>query len=111
MENQETEWKRQWRDDFLKGICGLANAQGGVLEIGRNDGVIVGVDNARELLEELPNTIRHALGLVPAVNLLDEDGKQYIFVEVAPPSAITASSICVPAAPHKSLVVASLRAS
>ncbi|MDR1398176.1 MAG: putative DNA binding domain-containing protein [Desulfarculales bacterium] len=83
MENQKTEWKRQWRDEFLKGLCGLANAQGGMLEIGRdNSGVVVGVDNAKELLEELPNIIRHALGIVPSVELLTEDGKQYIAVSV-----------------------------
>ena len=83
MENQKTEWKRQWRDDFLKGICGLANAQGGTLEIGRNDdGAVVGIDNAKELLEELPNTIRHALGIVPSVELLTEGGKEYIAVSV-----------------------------
>jgi ATP-dependent DNA helicase RecG len=48
VENQKTEWKRQWRDEFLKSLYGLANAQGGTLEIGRDDnGVIVGIDNAR----------------------------------------------------------------
>jgi ATP-dependent DNA helicase RecG len=31
VENQKIEWKRQWRDEFLKGLCGLANAQGGTL--------------------------------------------------------------------------------
>ncbi len=36
-EDQNTEWKTSWRDDYLKWICGFANAQGGVLEIGRND--------------------------------------------------------------------------
>jgi hypothetical protein len=34
-EDQNTEWKASWRDDYLKWICGFANAQGGVLEIGR----------------------------------------------------------------------------
>ena len=83
MENQNLEWKRQWRDEFLKGLCGLANVQGGVLEIGRDDnGVVVGVDNARDLLEELPNTIRHALGIVPSVELLVENEKQYIAVKI-----------------------------
>ena len=38
-ENQNIEWKRSWRDEYLKWICGFANAQGGVLEIGRNDQV------------------------------------------------------------------------
>ncbi|MDR0220919.1 MAG: putative DNA binding domain-containing protein, partial [Lachnospiraceae bacterium] len=83
MENQKTEWKRQWRDEFLKGLCGFANAQGGTLEIGRDDdGIVVGVDNSKELLEELPNTIRHALGIVPSIELLDDNGKQYIAVTI-----------------------------
>ncbi len=83
MENQKTEWKRQWRDEFLKEICGLANAQGGTLEIGRDDhGMVVGIDHAKELLEELPNTIRHTLGIVPSVELRDKSGKQYLAVSV-----------------------------
>ncbi len=83
MENQKTEWKRQWRDEFLKSICGLANAQGGTLEIGRDDdGKVIGIDNAKELLEELPNIVRHALGIVPSVELLHQEGKQYIAVNI-----------------------------
>jgi len=83
LENQNLEWKRKWREEFIKGLCGLANANGGTLEIGRDDnGVVIGVDNAKELLEELPNIIRHALGIVPSVELLTEDGNQYIAVSV-----------------------------
>jgi ATP-dependent DNA helicase RecG len=83
MENQKTEWKRQWRDEFLKGLCGFANAQGGTLEIGRDDdGIVVGIDNSKELLEELPNTVRHALGIVPSIELFDDNGKQYIAVTI-----------------------------
>jgi ATP-dependent DNA helicase RecG len=82
-ETQNTEWKRKWRDEFLKGLCGFANAQGGTLEIGReDDGTVVGVDNAYELLEELPNTIRNALGIVPSVELCEVQDKQYIAVSV-----------------------------
>ena len=29
METQTIEYKQTWRDDFLKEICGFANAQGG----------------------------------------------------------------------------------
>ncbi len=36
-EHQHSEWKESWRDEFLKWICGYANAEGGVLVIGRND--------------------------------------------------------------------------
>ena len=46
-ESQQIEWKETWRDEFLKWICGFANAEGGVLHIGRNDrGVVVGVPDA-----------------------------------------------------------------
>ena len=44
-EDQNIEWKMSWRDEYLKWICGFANAQGGVLEIGRNDrGEVIGVN-------------------------------------------------------------------
>jgi ATP-dependent DNA helicase RecG len=34
-ENQRLEWKQTWRDKFIRWICGFANAEGGVLHIGR----------------------------------------------------------------------------
>ena len=65
-EDKHTEWKESWRDEHLKWICGFANAQGGVLEIGRDDkGKAVGVKNVSRLLEVLPNKIKHILGIVP----------------------------------------------
>ena len=36
-EHQHVEWKESWHDESLKSICGFANAEGGVLVIGRND--------------------------------------------------------------------------
>ena len=36
-ENQNIEWKQTWRDEYLKWICGFANAQGGTLIIGKNE--------------------------------------------------------------------------
>ena len=48
-ESQHTEWKQNWRDEYLRWICGFANAEGGVLVIGRNDeGVAVGVKDAEK---------------------------------------------------------------
>ena len=47
-EAQHIEWKERWRDDFLRRVCGYANAEGGSLHIGRNDkGVVVGVADAK----------------------------------------------------------------
>ena len=58
-ENQHIEWKESWRDEYLKWICGFANAEGGVLVIGRNDkGAAVGVANASKLLVDIPNKVR-----------------------------------------------------
>jgi predicted HTH transcriptional regulator len=83
VENREIEWTRERRDELFRGLCGLANARGGTLEIGRGgDGVVVGVDNAKKLLEELPGAIRLALGVVPSVELLTEGGREYIAVSV-----------------------------
>ena len=43
-EDQNIEWKESWRDEYLKWICGFANAQGGLLFIGKNDqGVVTGI--------------------------------------------------------------------
>ena len=67
-EQQNLEWKESWRDDYLRWICGFANAEGGVLVIGRNDrGQPVGVANAARLLEEIPNKVRDVLGIMVAV--------------------------------------------
>ena len=43
-EDQTIEWKESWRDEYLKWICGFANAEGGRLVVGRNDkGEVVGL--------------------------------------------------------------------
>ena len=91
MENQITEWKESWRDDYLKELCGFANAQGGFLEIGRNDkGIIVGVQNAEKLLELLPNKIRSLTGILADIDMHFENGKPYILITVKPyPTPVT----------------------
>jgi len=84
-EDQNIEWKESWRDEYLKWICGFANADGGLLEIGRNDdGHPVGLTNARRLLEDLPNKIRALLGIVPDVHLIQEGGHDLIRIQVEP---------------------------
>lgn len=54
-EHQNLEYKQSWRDEYLKWICGYANAEGGILEVGKNDnGKDIGLDNAEKLLEDIP---------------------------------------------------------
>ena len=90
-ENQQIEWKETWRDEFLKWICGFANAAGGVLVIGRDDqGQPVGVPNAARLLEEIPNKVRDVLGIMVEVNLRHENGKELLEIRVEPyPSPVS----------------------
>ena len=90
-EDQHIEWKESWRDEYLRWLCGFANAEGGVLVIGRNDrGEAVGVKNTDRLLEELPNKIRDVLGIVAGVRLVQEGGKDLVEVHVeAYPSPIS----------------------
>jgi len=74
-EHQHVEWKESWRDEYLKWVCGFANADGGVLVIGRNDkGAAVGVENARKLLADIPNKVRDILGVMVDVNLREVSG-------------------------------------
>jgi ATP-dependent DNA helicase RecG len=84
-ENQNVEWKETWRDEYLRWICGFANAEGGTLVIGRNNrGDIVGLANAAKLLEDIPNKVRDILGIVVEVNLREESGKDYLEIVVEP---------------------------
>ena len=84
-ENQNIEYKESWRDEYLKWICGFANAQGGSIYIGIDDDQkVVGVNNSHRLLEDIPNKIVTTLGIVCDVNLLEREGKDVIEIVVEP---------------------------
>jgi ATP-dependent DNA helicase RecG len=58
-EHQSIEWKELWQDEYLKWICGYANAYGGTLYIGKDDdGNVVGIDNVRDLWSEFRIKLR-----------------------------------------------------
>ena len=49
--------------------------------IGVNDKhEVVGVDNSKKLMEDIPNKVRDVLGIIVDVNFLDADGLDYIEV-------------------------------
>jgi len=86
-ESQNIEYKESWRDEYLKWVCGFANAQGGTIYIGvRDDGKVVGVKNVKKLLEDIPNKIQTGLGIIADVNKHTEDGLDYIEIKVEPSS-------------------------
>jgi len=69
-ESQHTEYKQSWRDEYLKWVSGFANAEGGVMVIGRDDADrVVGVSDAKKLLEDIPNKVQDLLGILVEVNL------------------------------------------
>ncbi|MGY6559799.1 MAG: ATP-binding protein [Nitritalea sp.] len=84
-EHQNIEWKESWHNDYFKWICGFANAQGGTLFIGIDDkGNTKNLDNAKKLLEDLPNQVRDLLGLMVDVNLHTANGDDYLEIVVEP---------------------------
>ena len=79
MENQNTEYKESWRDEYIKWICGFANATGGKMYIGIDDkGNIKGISEAKKLAEDLPNKVKDILGVLVDVNILKNDGRDYL---------------------------------
>ncbi len=83
-ENQNIEWKESWQDNYLEWVCGFANAQGGKIYVGKNDeGKVIGVKNASELLELIPNKIKSILGIVVDVNILFEESRPFLEIQVS----------------------------
>ena len=84
-ENQTVEYKESWHEKYLEWICGYANAKGGTLYIGIEDGAKkpVGVKKANKLMEDIPNSIRNTMGIVADVAMLKKQGKDVIRIKVA----------------------------
>ena len=82
-ENQSIEWKESWQDEYLKWICGYANASGGKIFIGINDkGEVIGISNAKDLLEKIPSKITATMGIIADVNLHQKENKDYLEIIV-----------------------------
>ncbi len=90
-EQQNIEYKQSWHDDYLKWVCGFANAQGGVIFIGKDDnGNVVGVTESKKLMDDIPNKIRNAIGITVEVNLHEENGNHFIEI-ITPPYSVPIS--------------------
>src|SRR5690554_693771 len=84
-EQQNIEYKSAWHDDYLKWVCGFANAQGGVIYIGKDDnGGVSGIDDYKRLMDDIPNKVRNAMGITVEVNLHEESGKYFIEIVTHP---------------------------
>ncbi|WP_417363071.1 helix-turn-helix domain-containing protein [Galbibacter sp.] len=84
-EQQNIEYKSAWHDDYLKWVCGFANAQGGVIYIGKDyNGNVSGIDHFKRLMDDIPNKIRNAMGITVEVNLHEESDKYFIEIFTHP---------------------------
>lgn len=84
-ESQNIEYKESWRTEYLKWVCGFANAQGGTIYIGIDDaGKVVGVKEIKKLMNDIPNQIQSGLGIIADVNWRIKDGLDYIEIRVNP---------------------------
>ena len=84
-ECQNVEYKRSWKDEYLKWICGFANAQGATIFFGVDDDMeLHGLQNAKRLLEDIPNKITTTMGLVVDVDLHEQEGLDYLEVTIVP---------------------------
>jgi ATP-dependent DNA helicase RecG len=92
-EDQSTEFKSSWRDEYLKNLCAFANTRGGKLFIGINDeGKIIGVKDSKKLMDDIPNNAINYLGIIVEVILhqIEETGLDYIEV-IVPKSSVPIS--------------------
>ena len=84
-ERQNIEYKASWHDDYLKWVCGFANAIGGIIYIGKDDqGMLIDLPNYQKLMEDIPNKIRNNMGIICDINLREEEAKKYIEIRVNP---------------------------
>ena len=91
-ESQNIEFKQSWHDDYLKWICGFANASGGKLLIGVNDaGEVIGIRNFATLMEDVPSKVRNLMGVTVSVNLSNKD--EHFYLEIITPSYATPISL------------------
>jgi ATP-dependent DNA helicase RecG len=83
IENQDVEFKSTWKDEWLEWICGMANSNGGIIYIGKDDkGNTIGVEHAVKLVKDLPGKIRDTMGIIPKVTAVDDNKKTYIVIEI-----------------------------
>lgn len=84
-EQQNIEYKQSWHDDYLKWVCGFANAQGGIIFIGKDDnGNVVGIEDYKRLMDDIPNKVRNAMGITVEVNLHEENSNHFIEIVTTP---------------------------
>ena len=61
----------------------MANANGGIIYIGKDDkGNVIGINNAVKLVKEIPNKIKDTMGIIPEVKVEEENDLLYIAIKI-----------------------------
>jgi ATP-dependent DNA helicase RecG len=83
IESQIIEFKRVWKDEYLKTICAFANTDGGTLRIGINDnGEVLGLKDIKSFIETLSNKINNRLGLIVDLVVKNKNNLEYLQIVV-----------------------------
>ena len=87
IENNTTEFKREYIDDIKKTIIAFANCDGGSLYIGiEDDGTVCGVDDIDDCQLRVVNSIRDSIrpdvSMFTTINVETRDDKQIVRIEV-----------------------------
>ena len=87
IENNETEFKREFTDKIARTIVAFANTSGGSLYIGvDDDGTVVGIDDIDKVQLNVKNVLRDAIrpdvSLYTAMNTEQRDGKWILRLDV-----------------------------
>lgn len=86
-ESENIEFKRELTNSFIKEVIAFANTSGGTIIIGYNDdGTIYGVDNSKNVLEQISNMIHDSIepqiDYLVSSKIVEEDNKDIIVVDV-----------------------------
>lgn len=73
-EYQGGEWMEIWNDEYLNWICGYANAQGGMLIIGKDDNAIITNTINRNLLGKSVATTKRKVACQYEINYYRPEG-------------------------------------
>ena len=88
-ENQHTEFKESWHDEYTRYISAFCNTEGGVLYIGIDDkGEVVGIEQPKKLIEKLPNFIAQKTGIMPLIHLREKAGKELSLIHISEPTRL-----------------------
>lgn len=87
-ENENLEFKKEFTENIYKEIIAFLNTSSGTILVGYNDdGILEGLDNAKEIEEKISNGIKTKIypdpSIFVSVNSSSMEGKDFIIVKVS----------------------------